>query len=84
MATYREPARWNPNRGEMPSYAFLDRKNRRYPYMMYRDEKWVRSEKGLLYAYSRAKQQGDLAIARRAFNMLNEERKKKGKEPLEW
>ena len=90
MATYREPSSWKPpsqgttKREEMPRSAFLDSAKRRYPYKIYRNGKWVASEKGALAAYDRAMQQHEYGIARRALRILNKIRKEKGKEPLEW
>jgi len=85
----REPPKWKPPAGkkkrqEMPASAFLLPSERKFPVKVYQNGEWVYSEKGLMAAYKRAKQHGYTAVARRAFRLLNQIRKKKGKETLEW
>lgn len=78
------PAAGSADRDEMPVRAFLDQKNRRYPFMYENSEgEWVVSYKGLMAARARAAQQGDAAIFREATRRLNVLRAERGEEPLE-
>jgi hypothetical protein len=67
---------WNPSaegskeRGKMPSSAFLEPGEKKYPYKVNRGGKWVPSQAGLEAAYKRARQQGATATAEKAARKL--------------
>ena len=79
---------WNPppvdseDREKMPSEAFLDPANRKYPYR-YKNAKgeWIISEKALLSA-RRLAAVHDRAVFDKTTPLLNEIRKERGEEPL--
>ena len=70
---YREPAKWNPaaqgrraggeGRAAMPDSAFAyvrtidGKKERKFPYKIYRGGEWINSRKGCMAARNRAAQQ---------------------------
>ena len=57
-------------RKSMPASAFLDTKNKKYPFKVKRDGKWVPSRSGLIAAKSRAAQQHKPALVKKADNLL--------------
>ena len=76
---------WNPppagssNRDNMPASAFLDSRHKKYPYKIKRNGKWQISKSGLRAAITRAAQQHDSSIekkARRIYLRLKNNRKK--------
>jgi len=69
-------------RRNMPRSAFLVPSQRKYPYKTKRGGRWVASERGLMAAYKRAKQQHNEPVAAAALRKLNPIRKGKGKETL--
>lgn len=77
--------KWNPPaqgtnaRDKMPASAFLDSKNKKYPYKVKRDGKWVPSKAGLQAAKSRAAQQHKTALVKKADNIMSRNFGKKKK-----
>ena len=67
---------WNPpgqgtkKREAMPASAFLDSKNKKYPYKVKRDGEWEPSKAGLRAAKSRAAQQHKTALVKKADNIM--------------
>lgn len=67
---------WNPpgqgtkKREAMPASAFLDSKNKKYPYKVKRNGKWVPSKAGLQAAKSRAAQQHKTVLVKKADNIM--------------
>ena len=60
------PKQGTKAREKMNSTAFLDQKNKRYPWK----KNGKPSKQGLMAAYKRARQQGDSAIAAKAARLL--------------
>lgn len=77
--------KWNPPgqdtkaRDKMPASAFLDSKNKKYPYKVKKDGKWVPSKAGLNAAKSRAAQQHKTALVKKADNIMARNFGKKSK-----
>jgi hypothetical protein len=67
---------WNPpeqgtkKRDAMPASAFLDSKNKKYPYKVNKNGKWVPSKAGLNAAKSRAAQQHRQDLVKKADNIM--------------
>lgn len=57
-------------RENMPATAFLDTKNKKYPFKVKRNGKWVPSRAGLIAAKSRAGQQHKKALEDKADRLL--------------
>ena len=76
---WNPPAQGSAARDKMPASAFLDSKNRKYPYKVKRDGKWVPSKAGLQAAKSRAAQQHKTALVKKADNILSRNFGKKKK-----
>ena len=66
---WNPPAQGTKKREAMPASAFLNSKEKKYPYKVKREGKWVVSKSGLRAAISRAAQQGDTSIENRARRM---------------
>lgn len=58
-------------RNNMPATAFLDTKNKKYPYKTKRDGSWKPSRSGLIAAKSRAAQQHKPSLVSKANRLLN-------------
>lgn len=58
-------------RSGMPASAFLDTKNKKYPYKVKRNGKWQPSRAGLIAAKSRAAQQHKANLVAKADRLLN-------------
>lgn len=55
----------------MPASCFLNQKEKKYPYKVKKNGKWVPSKQGLMAAKRRAAQQGDMSIESKADRLLN-------------
>lgn len=68
---WKDPSKGSEKkREEMPASAFLDTKNRRYPFKKKQNGKWVPSRSGLMAAKSRAAGQHEAALVAKADRLL--------------
>lgn len=67
---WNPPAQGSNARDKMPASAFLDSKNKKYPYKVKKGGKWVPSKVGLNAAKSRAAQQHKTSLVKKADNIM--------------
>ena len=69
--SWNPPAQGTKKRDAMPASCFLDSKNKKYPYKVKKNGKWVASKQGLQAAKSRAAQQHRQDLVKKADNIMS-------------
>ena len=71
VESWYPPAQGTKKRDAMPASCFLDSKNKKYPYKVKKNGKWVASKQGLQAAKSRAAQQHRQDLVKKADNIMS-------------